>query len=351
MKPVLRCLSPTSVAPDIHLKNRVYFAPMGIDAASPDGGFSDEMLGFYQGIVDGGCGMVILGNSAIDASTRLQERGLCLYNESQAEALRPIIEYGRSNDCEIVVQLQHYGAQGGCQLTNEPVLSPSGVACRRMAKTPGYRVKTMLISDIEAVRQQFIRAARLAKHAGARLVQLQASNGYLLGGDSSRRLKLLIEVISDILNDVADLHVSVRIGIDDCVEQGGQTPDQIASVIHQLEDAGALIHKTSESEHRLHDGVRMIRNATELPLGFAGFVNDLDAAERAMDDVGVDLVGMTRALFADNDLVRKTIEGQANQINGCLYDGNCFKDKSNPSLDRVYCCVNPKYKRPASIQY
>jgi 2,4-dienoyl-CoA reductase-like NADH-dependent reductase (Old Yellow Enzyme family) len=60
-------------------------------------------------------------------------------------------------------------------------LTPSGVPCPRVSKLdPDYRVRIMDETDIALVIEQFAHSAWLAWTNGARLVQLQASNGYLL---------------------------------------------------------------------------------------------------------------------------------------------------------------------------
>ncbi|MBB5409776.1 2,4-dienoyl-CoA reductase-like NADH-dependent reductase (Old Yellow Enzyme family) [Paraburkholderia sp. HC6.4b] len=377
-----RCNESISLGRRLRLKNRLYFAPMGIDAAEHSGCASSELINFYEGIIAGGAGMVVLGNASIDSNTRLQVRGLCLHDDAHMAALRPLFVKGRRQQCEVVVQLQHYGAQGNTALSGGVLLSPSGVPCARaQGKDPGYRTVEMTLSNIATVRRQFVTAAGRAQLAGARMVQLQASNGYLLssfispytnrrtdayGGDPGRRMRLLCEVIADIRHAYPAMEVSVRLGIDDGLPEGGQRPELIApqlAMLDQLDVAAIELSMTvGETFHqllqpsdsvraRLANGIRVIRAATRLPLGFAGFVADLADAEKARAELGVDLVGMSRALFADNELILKTLQGRDHEIHRCRFDGNCFKDKSNAALDRVYCCVNPRYRRPSHIRY
>lgn len=376
-------LSPLQLGRSLVLKNRTYFAPMGIDLASVDGSMSEPMARFYEGIINGGCGMVVLGNASVDASTRLQRRGLCLHNEKHARSLAPLIDYGIKYDCPVVVQLQHYGAQGSTECTGLPLLGPSGVACGRMQRTdPAYRTRPMDLADITTVRRQFAEAAYMALQAGAKLIQLQASNGYLLssflspytnkreddyGGTPLRRARLLLEVIEDIQAATGNsLEISVRLGIDDCVGSAGQQPHLLREVVNALERAGVvaimcsisigetfghMMRPTAETRQSLIESVRLIKTYASVPVGFAGFVSTLDQVELNLIDGTADLVGMTRALFADNDLILKSVAEQDHLIYACRFDGNCFRDKSNPQLDRVYCCVNPNYLRPDHISY
>lgn len=361
----------------LHLKNRVYFAPMGIDLGR-HGCLTSEMLKFYQDIIDGGCAMVVLANSAVDSSTRLHEGGLCLYDDVHVRHLAPLIDYGRKKGCPVIVQLQHYGAQGDRTRSGSEQLTPSRATPGK--SQPGVRVMTH--DNIRAVCSQFGHAARLAKQAGARMVQLQASNGYLLssflspysnrrtdryGGSPLRRARLLFEVIDAIVEATkGSVDISVRLGIDDCLGDRGQQPALLEQVIPALDRAGVsalmcsiairetfhyMLRADPRVQAMLVHGVRYVRGLTSLPVGFAGFTGSLAQAEDLLGSGVADLVGMSRALFADNDLVNKSLMGRPDSVNACRFDGNCFRDKSNPNLDRVYCCVNEKYKRPELIRY
>lgn len=369
---------PLALGQHLKLRNRVYFAPMGIDLAQ-DGCLTPQMLDFYQGIIRGGCAMAVLANSSVDASTRLHARGLGLYTEHQAQCLAPLIEFGQQHQCPVVVQLQHYGAQGNAQLGGAALLAPS-----RGNGTPATpaTARVMTHADAREVCMQFAQAALLAQRAGARMVQLQASNGYLLssflspytnrrtdryGGSPLRRARLLLEVIDHIHQAThGELDISVRLGIDDCLGARGQRPELLEHVVPALEQAGvvALMGSISirETFHYMLradvqvqaafiQGVRHLRQLTSLPVGFAGFTGSLAHAEALLGEQVCDLVGMSRALFADNQLVNKSLAGHAAQVTACRFEGHCFRDKSNPQLDRVYCCVNEQYKRPASIRY
>ncbi|MBY6242612.1 NADH:flavin oxidoreductase [Methylosinus sp. Sm6] len=367
----------------LSLKNRIYFAPMGLDMADECGGMSEELARFYRGVIDGGCGMVVLGNSSIDPSTRLHERGLCLYDDDHARKLEPLLSYGASRNCPVVIQLQHYGAQGGSRFTGMPLLAPSAPKKYPPRASGEYRTwRIMDVHDIAAVRRQFANAARLAQSAGAAMIQLQASNGYLLGsflspytnrredaygGSALRRARFLLEVVGDIHDATrGGIDVTVRLGVDDCLGPEGQEPHLLGGVVRALERVGVaaimcsmsiretfhyLIHPTLAMRRRLIEGVQHIRAHTSLPVGFAGFTASMEQAESLLADRTADLIGMTRAIFADNDLVAKSLAGRQSAVEACHFDGNCFRDKANPALDRVYCCVNPKYKRPEHIRY
>lgn len=365
----------------LEIPMRLYFAPMGIDMASNDGCFSDELSEFYKGIMDGGCNFIILGNASISPHSRLNHGGLCLYNNRHVSSLSPFLKMANTYNKLIGVQLQHYGPQGNTSIANMPVLTASGIPCKAISKRdPNYQTKIMDEEDIANVIAEFAMSAKLAKIAGAKLIQLQASNGYLLssflspytnlrtdpyGGSEANRARLLLEVIKAIkvaTND--EIAISVRLGIDDMIGDKGIKPDKIVNIVIELEkigiDAitcsmcigetfGKFLNYSKEMDDYLCNGVKFIKSKTSLPVGFAGFVDSLEKAETLIKDGIADFIGMTRAIFADNDLINKTLSGKVDRINNCLWDGNCFKDKSNPNFSRVYCCVNPKYLRPKTV--
>lgn len=374
-------LEPLQLSPDLTLKNRLFFAPMGIDLADENGCFTPAMQEFYQSIMIGGCAMAFLSNATVSAQSRLQRGGLGLFEQRQGDALKPLLEWSERIGVPVGVQLQHYGGQGTTTLSGMPVLTPSGVPCPRAARLDSaYRVHVMNIADIAEVVEQFAYSAWLAWSSGARLVQLQASNGYLLGsflspatnlrtdrygGSEENRRRLLLEVIQAIkIRTDPRFMVTVRLGIDDRLGDQGLQYTQLGETVQALCQAGVtalecsmcvgstfdhfLVFSPGMDEY-LQAGVRAIKSVSTIPVGFAGFIDGLDKAERLLADGVCDWVGMSRALFADNDLINKILEGRASQVNHCLWDGKCFKDKSNPRLDRVYCCVNPNYLRPALV--
>lgn len=373
-----RVLEPLRLADDLHLSHRVFFAPMGIDLADARGCFTPEMFAFYRGILEGGCALAFLGNATVAPESRLQAAGLGLYTPAQAEAMRPLLAWAERYGTPVGVQLQHYGGQGSTALTGEPVLTPSGVPCPRLAQLdPGYRTRTMDEADIARVIEQFAHSAWLAWQAGARLVQLQASNGYLLGsflsphtnrrqdrygGSEENRARLLLDVVDAIRKRTGGfVSVTVRLGIDDGLDEGGLRYTALDETLQALAGAGVaaiecsmcigatfgkFLTYSAEMDAYLQAGVGHVTRQARVPVGFAGFVDSLEKAEDLLQRGVCDWVGMSRALFADNDLIAKSLQGRSAQVHRCRWDGQCFRDKSDPRMDRVYCCVNPKYPRP-----
>lgn len=373
-----RSFAPLSVR-GVTFGNRLFFAPMGVDLAGHDGSMSPELAGFLEGLVDSGCGAVVLSNASVTRDSILQPKGLRMFANEHADSMKPFVKRAAERGVVVGIQLQHYGGQGTTTFTRgQPLLTPSGVGSKAVAKLdPRYRTKVMSEDDILLVQGQFAESARLCRDAGAQMVQLQASNGYLLssflskytnrrtdgyGGSQGARARMVVETVRAVRQALGDgVVLGLRIGIDDGLGAEGLLPDDLQEVIPELEHAGVdvfeasfyvadtfnqLAGRTPEAVANLYRKVSQVRSYCRVPLGFAGYVDSVRSAEALITCGTADMVGMARALFADNDLILKTVEGREDEIHRCLWDGKCFKDKYNPRFDRVYCCVNPKYKRP-----
>lgn len=372
-----RIFSPLKIR-TLEFKNRLFFPSFGIDMANPDGSFSNDLHEFYEGLIKSGCGFVLLGNSSVSPQSILQLQGLRMHNAHHAHAISPFIEYARQLGVIVGVQLQHYGFQATTQnITSGELLSPSGLGSSVFKKMdPRYAVREMSRDDIAQVKGQFAHAASLAHAAGARLIQLQASNGYLLssfmsrhsnrrcdeyGGTLVNRARFLIETVQGVRDAISDGAVlSVRLGADDGIGETGTLPIDFEHVIPALEKCGVdmleislgtaetafNVGRTEEMIEKIMGVVRVIRQFSSVPIGFAGLIDSLKSAEEFLAFGVADFVGMGRALFADNDLIHKTLAGHESTIFRCRWDGLCSKDKFNPKQSRIYCCVNPKYLRP-----
>lgn len=363
----------------VTFRNRVFLSAMGLDLAEIDGRFSAEMAEFYRDVMAGGIGALLLSNASVSRESALLPRALKMLEEKHVEAMRPFMAEAKAAHVIAGVQLQHYGGQGTTTLTRgRPLLTPSGIGCKSLLKLdPKYRVRAMEVEDLERVKGEFADAAQRAVAAGAPFVQLQAANGYLLssflskftnkrddawGGDPVRRARFVIEVIEAVRNAIgSDTVLGLRVNVNDFVGAEGLQIEDLEPVVPLFERAGVDIFEASfcvaDTFSRLGENsegfrteleaqVKQLRSWATVPVGFAGFIGSLRESCELIEAGVVDFVALARALLADNDLVRKELEGREDEVHRCLWDGKCFRDKYNPRYQRVHCCVNPKYKRP-----
>ena len=129
---------------------------------------------------------------------------------------------------------------------NWPVMAASDVAWSPVNQVP----HAMTRADMDAVRDQFVAAVRMALDAGFDMVELHAAHGYLLsgfltplqnrrtdeyGGSLENRLRYPLEVFAAMRAAwPSDRPMSVRISATDWAGEQGVTPDESVHIAEAL---------------------------------------------------------------------------------------------------------------------
>ncbi len=247
----------------VTLKNRVVVSPMA-QYSCTDGVPADYHLVHLGARAMGGAGMVVAEMTCPSADARISPGCPGLWNEAQRDAWRRIVEYVHGQtDAKIAIQLGHAGAKGSTNAPwdgagddqplpagNWPLIAPSA-----QPFLPGGQVpKAMTRADMDRVRDDFARSARLAAEAGFDWLELHCAHGYLLsafispltnrrsdtyGGTLANRLRYPLEVFAAVRAAwPQDLPVSVRISAHDWVA-GGITPSDAVEIARAFKAAGA----------------------------------------------------------------------------------------------------------------
>ncbi|MGA7705697.1 MAG: hypothetical protein WB998_12465, partial [Solirubrobacteraceae bacterium] len=191
----------------VTLRNRIMMSPMSQRAALQDGRARDWHLVHYGSRAVGGCGLVMVEDTAVAPLGRTSAGALGLYEPDQALALERIVGFCHSQGAAVGVQLAHAGRKALADRRGEDgTLAPSPVAFG-----PGWvQPRAASTEDLAGVVEAFARAALMAGEAGFDVVEVHAAHGYLLhqflspltnlrndayGGDATARRRLLIEVV------------------------------------------------------------------------------------------------------------------------------------------------------------
>jgi anthraniloyl-CoA monooxygenase len=236
----------------LRLINRVVVSPMAQYSAA-EGVPNDWHLVHYGSRAIGGAGLVFTEMTCVSADARITPGCTGLWNETQVVAWRRIVDFvHHHSDARLCMQIGHAGRKGSTQLGweepdvplaegNWPLIAPSALPW-----TPGLSAipAAMTRDDIERVRDQFVRSARLAVAAGFDMLELHMAHGYLLaaflspitnrrsdeyGGTLARRLRFPLEVceaVREVLPD--EMPLSVRVSATDWIDGGMSGADSVA---------------------------------------------------------------------------------------------------------------------------
>jgi anthraniloyl-CoA monooxygenase len=255
----------------MELANRVVVSPMAQYKAT-DGVPGDWHLVHYGARAIGGAGLLFTEMTCVSPSGRITPGCTGLWNEAQRDAWRRIVEFVHAESAaKFCLQIGHSGRKGSTQLgwermdyplsaDNWPLLAPSALPyLTGISQTP----RAMTRADMDAVRDEFVRAAGFALDAGFDMLELHLAHGYLLGsflspltnqrqdqygGDVTARLRFPLEVFSAVRAVwPRQRPLSARISACDWAE-GGLSEEDLLAIAGALKQTGADVLDVSTGQ-------------------------------------------------------------------------------------------------------
>ncbi|MEQ8700073.1 MAG: FAD-dependent monooxygenase [Bauldia litoralis] len=256
---------------DLVLRNRIVVSPMNMYSAE-EGVVGDFHFVHFGAFAHGGAGLLMSEMTAVSRDARITPGCAGLYTPEQAEAWKRVIGYVHDqSDAAFGFQLGHAGRKGSTRVGWEGMDLPlehgnwDVIGASALAHGPGMHVpRAATRADMEAVRDDFAAATRMADEAGADLVEVHMAHGYLLsnfispvsnrrtdefGGSLDNRMRFPLEVL-DAVRDAwpAGKPVSVRISATDWVGDAGVTGDEAVEIARMLKAHGCDIVNVSAGQ-------------------------------------------------------------------------------------------------------
>ena len=298
------------------------------------------------------------GSASVSRDSPPAFNNILLYKDEAVAWLKDLADAVHSQGAAIMIQLTHLGRRTRWDRADWlPVVSASH---RREAAHRAFP-KQAEDWDIERIKQDFIDAAERVHAAGLDGLEIEAyghlvdqfwspltntlENAY--GGSLENRLRFAFEVLEGIRKRVGSRFLlGIRYVADEVLE-GGLSRAEGIEISQQLKSSGLVdflnvIRGHIDTDPGLTDvipiqGMRSaphldfageIRAATQFPTFHAARIQDVATARHAIASGKLDMVGMTRAHMADPHIVRKIMEGRADDIRPCVGANYC--------LDRIY---------------
>jgi len=343
----------------MHLPNR--FVLPGMQRGwCENGAPSDKLAAYYRRRVEGDVGLLISESVAVDHPSATQSPLFARLTADTLPAWAACVAAVKSAGGHILLQLWHEGAiradGGEGPWSHHPTISPSGLA--HTGRTNG---RAATADELVAIRDAFVRSARLAQDAGADGVEVHGAHGYLIdqflwpvtnrredgyGGDAmADRVRLPAEIVAAIRAACGpDFVISFRFSQWKEVDFGGRiadTPDELAIMVARLGEAGVdLFHASTRrfwepewpgSPLNLAGWTRKLSGLPTITVGSVGLSSDVmdsllgkEVASRLepsladlvkrLDAGEFDLVSVGRSLIADPDWVRKIARGDFGSV-------------------------------------
>lgn len=324
--------TPFSVG-QLTLQNRVVVAPM-CQYSAKDGTPTDWQLVHLGNFAKGGAGLVITEMTNVSPEGRISHQCTGLYHSDHVPAWRRIVDFVHNEtNSKICVQLGHAGRKascnigwvdGGAPLTNGKwqILAPSSIPFSPTSAIP----KEMDRSDMDKVRDDYVRSAQMAAEVGFDMIEFHGAHGYLLssfispisnvrtdnyGGSLENRMRFPLEVLSAV-RDVwpSEKPISVRISAEDWVGDRGNTGAEAVIIAKLFYDTGAdIIHvsagQTSSEQKPIYGRMfqthlsEQVRLECGIPTMAVGNITTPDQVNTILAAGRADLVTLARPHLAN----------------------------------------------------
>ena len=359
----------------LELANR-FVATAAVTLTCDEKGYPTEnFYSYYEGKAEGGWGLIIIEDTAVDKYGRSFTKVPGLWEDGQGDAMRELTRRVHRYDSKIFVQLYHAGRQTMPEaIWGESTTAPSRIIDPNTRAIP----RAMTTQEVEAQVVKFAEAAYRAKQAGFDGVEVHAGHGYLVneflshysnkrvdkyGGNILNRCRFPLEILREIKKQCGEeFPVSMRISADEMVP-GGITIEDAKVIAMLLEENGldlinvsvavnASVQKVTPPAAVRHgvytDLASQIKTVAGIPVIGVGRINDPFLAEAILQSGKCDLVGMLRASMADPELPNKTKEGRYEDIRTCV---GCLIGCSGhlPKGLSATCIFNPTMTRETEI--
>ncbi len=312
---------------------------------------TDDLIAYHEARARGGAGAIFIEATATDPTGLLTAHTIGGFLPEVVPAYRRLADAVHAHDTRLLVQFNHGGREQISASPRAPTAAPSAIPSLRFKTEP----RALTLAEIDALIEGYAVSADHAAHGGLDGVELSISHGYLpaqfLSRQSNRRgdrwdgsmtdrLRFSREILTAMRDAVGtrEMAVGARLSADELTPGGMTIEDCIEAVLHLHRD-GLLDFVSLVLGHSAFPAASTwiapppptpaaaiglpaaaVRAALprSLPVLATTRVVDLAAADRLISDGVADLIGLTRALIADPELVAKTLAGRTDEVIECI---------------------------------
>lgn len=377
---------------NVHLKNRIAMAPMGVEyMTEPDGTLNRRVVDYYLERARGGVGMLICSVFKVENRVEQLEESTPMITEASLNYLGELCDAAHSLGTKVFVQLSAgFGRVTFPSVLKGPCRSPSE---NSNFWDPSIICNPLSIKEIRQIVKAMGETARLLTLAGVDGIELHGHEGYLFdefssslwnkrednyGGSLDNRLRFPIECLREIRKKSGDnLAVIYRFGLKHYLkspdqgalpgekyEEVGRDVEEGRHMAVKLEEAGFdALHVDAgcyESHYWPHppiyqkhgcmvDMAKMVKEVVSIPVIAVGRLDDAPIACKTIEAGSADIVAIGRGLLADPNWVNKLKYNDHEDIRPCIacYEG-CFEAYSR--FKSISCAVNPSSGRESAYR-
>jgi 2,4-dienoyl-CoA reductase-like NADH-dependent reductase (Old Yellow Enzyme family) len=334
-----------------------------------------DLVAYHEARAAGGVGAIFIEATAVHPTGLLTPHTLGGYLPQIVGGYERLAGAVQTHGARLFVQLFHGGREQFGDAPRAPAVAPSAVPSPRFKSEPRALTRT----EIAEIVAGFATAAEHARAGGLDGVEVSMAHGYLApqffsprtnlrvdeyGGALEARMRFAFEVLHAIRAAVGgDIAVGVRLAADE-IAPDTDGPEACAEMAERLSAGGlvdfvsmALGHSASyagstwiappppEPEDAIVEHLAEPSGGPmAVPLVATTRIVDLEHAEAIVAGGRAQLVGMTRALIAEPELVAKGAAGRTAETVPCIGCNQACIGHYHAGLP-IACVVNPRTGR------
>ena len=338
---------------------------------------SDALIEHHREVAAGGIGMTTVAYCAVSRDGVAFEHEMWM-REEIIPILKRLTDAVHEEGAAVSIQLGHCGFFANQTVIGRRPIGPSRKFCLFR-----YSIcRAMNEEDIERVRDDFGKSAKMAMRAGFDAIEIHAGHGYLLsqflspwtnrrkdqyGGSLENRLRFPASIVRHVREVVGPGYpILIKMNCEDGFK-GGLNIDEAVQVARRFEEEGAsllvpscgftartpfymmrgnvpileyvkseknlfaklgmalfgrlIVKEVPYKELYLFDLAKRIKDAVEIPVAYIGGVCSLDDMDKVMKE-GFEFVQIGRATIRDPDVVRKMQSGEITAVD-CDHCNRC----------------------------
>jgi 2,4-dienoyl-CoA reductase-like NADH-dependent reductase (Old Yellow Enzyme family) len=320
---------------DVTLRNRIAVPPM-CQYSADEGVVNEWHRAHVAGMARGGAGLVIMEATGVSPEGRITPGCTGLWNETQAQALLPMVDAIKAAGSVPGIQLAHAGRKASANRPWEgddhiaaddprgwPTIGPSAIAFGGgLSKVPAE----MTLADIARVQSDFAASTKRALDAGFQWLELHFAHGYLgqsffsvhsnqrtdrYGGNAENRGRFMVETLAAVRKVWPEhLPLTARFGVIEYDGRDEETLIESIELVKRLKQAGLDMLSVSVgfstpnanipwSPAFLAPIAGRVRREADIPVSSAWGIGTPELAEEALMSGNMDLVMVGRAHLAD----------------------------------------------------
>jgi 2,4-dienoyl-CoA reductase-like NADH-dependent reductase (Old Yellow Enzyme family) len=339
---------------------------------------TDDLVAYHEARAAGGVAAIFLEATAVHATGLLTPHTIGGYLPQIVERYRALGRTIGAHGTRTFVQLFHGGREQFGAAPRPPAVAPSAIPSPRFKSEP----RALTARELDEIVDGYATAAALAREGGLDGIELSFSHGYLVAqffsaqlnrrtddynGPLAARLRLARRVLAAVRDAAGpELAVGIRLSADElgrdlldaaaCAAIGGElcraaTVDFVSLVLgHSATYAAStwIAPPPPVARNAIGERIATIRAAVS-PVPVIASTRIVDLADAAALVAGgvTDLVGMTRALIADPELVRRARTGAAPAIACIGCNQGCIGHYHQGVA--IACTVNPRTGRERQL--